>query len=48
MRERIRFHVVFVGKGCGRGVEPTTRPDVTIEYVGDALRVSCRRGGDRK
>ena len=43
MLQRRRFHVVFVGKGHGTGVEPTPRPDATIEYVGEPVTVSAGR-----
>jgi alpha-D-xyloside xylohydrolase len=40
MLERRQFHVVFVKKDHGTGVEPTPRPDATIEYAGQPLTVS--------
>ncbi len=42
MLERRRFHVVFVGKGHGTGVEPVPRPDATIDYAGEPVTVSPR------
>lgn len=42
MLERRLFHVVFVKKGHGTGVEPTPRPDATVEYAGQPLTVSPR------
>ena len=42
MLERRRFHVVFVKKDHGTGVEPTPQPDTTIEYAGQPLTVSPR------
>jgi alpha-D-xyloside xylohydrolase len=42
MLERRRFHVVFVKALHGTGVEPTPRPDATVEYAGQPLTVSAR------
>jgi alpha-D-xyloside xylohydrolase len=42
MLERRRFHVVFVKEAHGTGVEPTPRPDATVEYVGQPLTVPSR------
>jgi alpha-D-xyloside xylohydrolase len=42
MLERRRFHVVFVKKDHGTGVEPTPQPDATIDYAGQPVTVPSR------
>ncbi len=42
MLERRSFHVVFVGKDHGTGLEPQQQPDATIAYVGQPVTVAAR------
>ncbi len=42
MLERRTFHVVFVGKDHGTGLEPTPKTDATIEYVGQPVTIAPR------
>jgi alpha-D-xyloside xylohydrolase len=42
MLERRSFHVVFVGKDHGTGLEPPQQPDATIAYVGQPVTVAAR------
>jgi alpha-D-xyloside xylohydrolase len=42
MLERRRFHVVFVAKDHGTGLEPPERPDAAVVYVGQPVTVSAR------
>jgi alpha-D-xyloside xylohydrolase len=42
MLERRTFHVVFVGKDHGTGLEPAAQADATIEYVGQPVTVAAR------
>ncbi len=42
MLERRRFHVVFVAKDHGTGLEPPEQPDAAIAYVGQPVTVSAR------
>jgi alpha-D-xyloside xylohydrolase len=41
MLERRSFHVVFVGKDHGTGVEPSPHADETISYAGQSVTVSA-------
>jgi hypothetical protein len=41
MLERRTFHVVFVGKGQGTGLEPPPQPDATITYVGQPATLAA-------
>jgi alpha-D-xyloside xylohydrolase len=40
--ERRSFHVVFVAKDHGTGVEPQAPPDVTVEYAGQPVTARAR------
>jgi alpha-D-xyloside xylohydrolase len=42
MLQRRTFHVVFVARGHGVGVEPEARPDATLAYGGQPLTVDGR------
>jgi alpha-D-xyloside xylohydrolase len=42
MLERRTFHVVFVGKDHGTGLEPQPQADATIDYVGQPVTVPGR------
>ncbi len=42
MLERRTFHVVFVAKDHGTGVEPLAQPDAAVEYVGRPVTVAAR------
>ncbi len=42
MLERRSFHVVFVGKQHGTGLEPPAAPDATVTYDGASVTVGAR------
>ncbi len=42
MLDRRSFHVVFVGRLHGTGLEPPARPDVTVSYAGAPVTVGAR------